>query len=242
MHMSKLIDTFQQAKRESSLAIIEGVQALKHAVRFRAEISEYITCDIDSVRQLFGELAEDIIDDIFADFTEVTEETFAKLSRNPHRTKVMALAQRRDYQLSDVSDTKPVVFLENPKDLENIGAVIRVAAAADAGAVVITGDIDIWHPAVIRGAAGLHWALPVMNVNPDFLDTTERPLISLDPTGKDFGTATVPTGGILIFGTERHGISKELLGKSDQILRLPMRSGVSSLNLATSVAATLYQL
>lgn len=242
MNDTQLIDMFQRARSNREFAVIEGVQGLKHAIRFGAEISEYITCDIDSVKQLLSELANDITDDIFADFTEVSEETFAKLSRNPHRTKVMALAKRTGYQLSDVSDVKPVVFLENPKDLENIGAVIRVAAAADAGAVVITGGIDIWHSAVIRGAAGLHWALPVLNVDPTFLDTSERPLISLDPTGTDFGKATIPDGSILIFGTERHGISQELLKRSDQILRLPMKEGVSSLNLATSVAATLYQL
>lgn len=253
---SKLIDTIQRARSNKSFAIIEGVQALKHAIRFKAEISEYITCDIDSVKQLLNELANDITHDIFADFTEVSEETFAKLSRNPHRTKVMALAKRRDYQLSDVSDAKPIVFLENPKDLENIGAVIRAAAAADAGAVVITGNIDIWHPAVIRGAAGLHWALPVFDSRHPELDSgsisgateilkrvqNDRKVVALDPTGEGFNPESAPKSAILVFGTERHGISKELLNKSDQILRLPMREGVSSLNLATSVAATLYQL
>lgn len=242
MRTTQLVDRFQKARSGKTIAVIEGVQALKHAIRFGAEISEYITYDIDSVKQLLGELATDITDDIFTDFTEVSEETFAKLSRNPHRTKVMALAQRKDYQLSDAPDAKPIVFLENPKDLENIGAVIRVAAAADAGAVVTTGDIDIWHPAVIRGAAGLHWALPVLNVDATLLDASERPLIALDPTGTDFGKATISDDSILIFGTERHGISQKLLDRSDQILRLPMKEGVSSLNLATSVAATLYQL
>ncbi len=145
----------------------------------------------------------------------------------------------------DIDIDKPIVLLEEPRDLENIGAVIRVAAAANIGAVVISGPLDIWNPAIIRGAAGLHWALPVMSFDKvsSFLREYEsRPLISLDPTGKDINLATISRKSILVFGTERHGISQMLLARSDEIVRLPMKEGVSSLNLATSVAATLYQI
>ena len=43
----------------------------------------------------------------------------------------------------------------------NMGACVRVAAAADAAGVLTTGDNDPWHPDALRGAAGLHYALPV---------------------------------------------------------------------------------
>ena len=45
---------------------------------------------------------------------------------------------------------------------------------------------------------------------------------------------------MLAFGTERHGISAELLERADARVAIPMRAGVSSLNLATSVAVTLF--
>jgi TrmH family RNA methyltransferase len=44
---------------------------------------------------------------------------------------------------------------------------------------------------------------------------------------------------VLAFGTERHGLSSELRARCDRIVALPMRAGVSSMNLATSVSATL---
>ena len=251
-----LVDFFQRSRSDKKLTVIEGAQALKHAVRFNAEIQHYITCDIHSLEKLLEELAKDVKTGVLEKVQEVDEQTFAKLSKRPHRTKVMAIAKRRDWHTTDIADEKPVIFLEEPKDLENIGAVIRVAAAADAGAVVISGNIDIWHPAVIRGAAGLHWAIPVFDgCHPEFISGSneenveipdpvrnDRQLIALDPNGKDINKATIPTNSILIFGTERYGISKTLLSKSDQIVRLPMKKGVSSLNLATSVAATLYKM
>jgi TrmH family RNA methyltransferase len=45
---------------------------------------------------------------------------------------------------------------------------------------------------------------------------------------------------VLAFGSERRGLSDELLATADVRASLPMRDGVSSLNLATAVAAALY--
>ena len=245
MKDTQLIDLFQRARNDQSYAVIEGVQGLKHAVRFKAEIEHYITCDIDLLKKMLAELAEDVLDSILDNITEVNEAVFTKLSPQPHRTKVIALAKRKKYELTDIDNAKPIILLEEPRDLENIGAVIRVSAAADAGAVIITGPLDIWHPAIIRGAAGLHWALPTLAIAElsSFLSNqVSRSIISLDPTGEVISSARIPASSILVFGTERHGISKQLLEQSDLIIRLPMRKGVSSLNLATSVAATLYRL
>jgi TrmH family RNA methyltransferase len=130
------------------------------------------------------------------------------------------------------------VLLEEPRNLGNIGACIRVAAAADAAGVITTGAQDPWHPEVLRGAAGLHFALPVVRiVEPTFDD---RRLIAIDPEGDAFDPARLPSRAVLAFGTERHGISEGLLAHSDHRASIPMRTGVSSLNLATSVAAVLF--
>ena len=50
----------------------------------------------------------------------------------------------------------------------------------------------------------------------------------------------LPPRAILAFGTERYGLSDELLDRADLRLAIPMRPGVSSLNLATAVAAVLF--
>jgi TrmH family RNA methyltransferase len=55
-------------------------------------------------------------------------------------------------------------------------------------------------------------------------------------------TVTLPSAAVLAFGSERRGLSDELLARADTRASLPMRDGVSSLNLATAVAAALYTL
>jgi len=62
----------------------------------------------------------------------------------------------------------------------------------------------------------------------------------VDPRGEPLSAGAVPDRAVLAFGTERHGVSPALLGRADRRVRIPMRQGVSSLNLAVSVAVVLY--
>ncbi|MGH2976578.1 MAG: TrmH family RNA methyltransferase, partial [Solirubrobacterales bacterium] len=132
----------------------------------------------------------------------------------------------------------PFVLLEDPRTMGNMGACVRVAAGADAAGVLSTGDNDPWHPDALRGAAGLHFALPVARI--EGLPACDRPLIAIDPEGEELDPGALPPRSILAFGTERYGLSEELLERADRRLAIPMREGVSSLNLATTVAAVLF--
>jgi tRNA G18 (ribose-2'-O)-methylase SpoU len=114
---------------------------------------------------------------------------------------------------------------------------VRVAAAAGAGGVAVTGSLDPWHPTVLRGSAGLHYALPVLHLEPDDLPT--GPYAVLDAGGNP--DAVLAPDAVLVVGTERDGVGAALRARADVVLALPMRPGVSSLNLATATAAALYR-
>ena len=73
--------------------------------------------------------------------------------------------------------------------------------------------------------------------------TGDRPLVALDPDGRDAAPRRrARRARVLAFGTERDGLSDELLARADCALALPMRPGVSSLNLATAVSGVLFAL
>src|SRR6201999_3059515 len=86
----------------------------------------------------------------------------------------------------------------------------------------------------------LHYALPAVAAVERAPRVEGRPLLALDPEGDVIDPGAIPPRAVLAFGTERHGLSDELLAEADGRIALPMRDGVSSLNLATSVAAVLY--
>jgi RNA methyltransferase, TrmH family len=232
---------FRKARRDPELTVVEGFHALKHALRFGAQIEEAVAVDPAGLEALTLELAPDLAGQLSGRVDAVDAATLAELLPRPPRTQVAAIARRPPLDLPGVlADPRPapVVLLEQPKNMGNIGACIRVAAAADAAAVLTTGENDPWYPDAVRGAAGLHFALPVGSV--EALPRSDRPLLAIDPEGEDLHPDRLPARAVLAFGTERHGISAELLDRADARIAIPMRAGVSSLNLATSVAVALF--
>ncbi|OLZ63684.1 rRNA methyltransferase [Streptomyces sp. IMTB 2501] len=223
--------------------LLDGFHALKHALRFGAEVPVAVTTDRAAALALAEELAGDVREALDALLTQVSAETYASLVPRPHPTGVAALAVRpsREANLRTLARTPrsaPVVVLDNPRNLGNAGAVIRLAAGFGATGVVTTGTLDPWHPTVVRGGAGLHFATAVERLGVDELPA--GPLFALDPDGDDIRGTELPDDAVLAFGSERSGLSAELRARADHLLALPMRPQVSSYNLATSVAMTLY--
>ncbi|MEV5352210.1 TrmH family RNA methyltransferase [Streptomyces sp. NPDC052693] len=227
----------------ATTVLLDGFHALKHAVRFGAEVPVAVTADRTSALALADELAPDVRDALDALLTEVPHGTYTSLVPRPHPTAVAALAVRPSREshlerLAHAPRTAPVVVLDNPRNLGNAGAVIRLAAGFGATGVVTTGTVDPWHPTVVRGGAGLHFATAVERLTVGELPS--GPLFALDPEGDDIRGVALPDDAVLAFGSERTGLSPELRARADHLLSLPMRPQVSSYNLATSVAMTLY--
>jgi TrmH family RNA methyltransferase len=236
-----LIRRYRTARRDPQLAVLEGFHALKHALRFGAEVLEAVASDPEQLRALAAELAPDLGGSLAVRTTPATPEVVAELVPQAPRTGVVAIARRPDVNLDALlaeQRPEPLVLLEDPRTMGNMGACVRVAAAAGAAGVLSTGPNDPWHPDALRGAAGLHFALPVAAVAE--LPASDRPLVAIDPGGEDLRPAELPPRAILAFGTERYGLSDALLERAEARLGIPMRAGVSSLNLATAVAAVLF--
>jgi TrmH family RNA methyltransferase len=244
MNDGSLIPRFGRARRDSALAVLEGFHPLKHALRFDADVIEAVTSDATELQRLTAALAPELGERLRALAREIDPAVFEQLAPLTPSTGVIALAERPHVDPAAVlADARaaPVVVLEDPRDLGNMGACVRVAAAADVAGVLSTGSHDPWHPDALRGAAGLHFAVPVARLATlEQLGDGDRPLLALDPDGERLHPSELPARAILAFGTERHGLSPELLARADARVSIPMRPGVSSLNLATSVAAVLF--
>lgn len=237
----ELIHRFRRARRDPELAVVEGFHALKHALRFGAELVEAVAVDPEALEALARELAPDLAGDLAGRVETIDAETLVAIVPLVPRTGVVAIARRPSVDLAAVladPGPAPIVLLEDPRNMGNIGACVRVAAAADAAALLSTGEHDPWYPDALRGAAGLHFALPVTSI--ETLPENDRPLLAIDPEGEDLAPERLPARAVLAFGTERHGLTGGLLERADARIAIPMREGVSSLNLATSVAITLF--
>jgi RNA methyltransferase, TrmH family len=240
---SHIVRRFHEARRDRRVVVLQGFHALKHALRFGARVELVACASPEGLAHLARGLAPELGAEMQRLAVVLPLDHFKRLGPYVPHTGVVSIAHRAVADPAAVLARRggaPVVLLEDPRHFGNLGAVVRVAAAAGAAGVLTTGRQDPWDPVAVRGSAGLHFALPVARV--ERLPDTDRPLLALDPQGEEMRPEAVPGRALLAFGTERAGLSEQLLARADARLRLPMREGVSSLNLATSVAAVLYGL
>ncbi|GAA4922548.1 tRNA G18 (ribose-2'-O)-methylase SpoU [Stackebrandtia albiflava] len=221
---------------EPGAVLLDGFHAVKHAVRFGARLRCVVAVDPEGTAGLAADLAPDVAAPLRESAVRVSARLLRELVSRPHPTAVAALADRPEPVAA--GRVAPTVLLDNPRHLGNVGAVVRVVAGFGAAGVLTTGDMDPWHPQVVRSAAGLHFATGVARTGLERLP--RGPLLALDAGGEDIRSVAIPDDAVLAFGSERRGLSERVWARADGVLSLPMRDGVSSYNLATSVAMVLF--
>jgi tRNA G18 (ribose-2'-O)-methylase SpoU len=150
------------------------------------------------------------------------------------------------------SDARAVVILEDLVDVDNLGAIIRNAAAFDAAAVVLSPRCaDPFYRKAIRVSMGTVFAVPVVRHQrwPDDLVALRRrlsiPLVGavLDEEAIPLPSFAPPPRFALLLGSEGPGLRPETKRLCDALVTIPMaRDKADSLNVATAGALFLYEL
>ena len=142
-----------------------------------------------------------------------------------------------------------LVLLDRVNDPQNLGAVIRAAAAFGAGAVIVP---DRHAPeisgALAKASAGTIEIVPLLRVANiaraiELLQRRGYWCVGLDNGARQTLASAKPDGATaLVLGAEGAGMRRLTLERCDAILRLPISDAVESLNLAAAAAVALYEL
>jgi TrmH family RNA methyltransferase len=226
---------------DPQLVVLDGFHCVKHAIRFDAELVLLVTTDRAATLDLADSLAPDVVERLRAELVSVNPSLAGRLRGVDPGSELIGFARRPVPGSDATRRSAPAVLLDNPRNLANLGAVVRVAAGFGASAVLSTGSVDPWHPAVVRAGAGLHFAITVRRITPeDPALAGQGQLFAFDPSGEDLREIELPDDALLAFGSERHGLSAAVRRRADRLVSIPMAELVSSYNLATSVAVGLY--
>ncbi|HCF91101.1 MAG TPA: hypothetical protein DER58_01275, partial [Firmicutes bacterium] len=93
--------------------------------------------------------------------TELSEQAFSKAAETETPQGVLAVAALPNVGLDDLPANQIVLFLDRVQDPGNVGTMIRTAAAAGAGGVIVAdGGSDPFSGKVVRASQGAIFTLP----------------------------------------------------------------------------------
>ena len=132
----------------------------------------------------------------------------------------------------------PLIVLDGVQDPGNVGAICRTAAAAGAPALaVLPGTADPYGAKAVRASAGNVFRLVVARVRwKDLQALTGYGAAAAG--GAPLSEAPIESAGMVVLGSEAHGLSRNDL----KLVTVPLTEGVESLNVAAAAALIVFEI
>ena len=208
--------------------IVESVKAVGECLKAKMDV-EIIICTQD--------LAPN-----YPNAQVVTDAVFSKISTEKSPQGVLAVVNIPKRELS--APKGDCLLLDRLQDPGNLGTIIRTANAAGYDDIYLVNCTDAYSPKAIRASMG-----GVFNVNLyegsleqvlKVLDGVQ--ILSADMDGENVFSFIPNNRYCLCIGNEGNGLSEELMTRSDNTVKIPMRGSCESLNAAISAAIAMYAL
>ncbi|HEY2599671.1 MAG TPA: TrmH family RNA methyltransferase [Candidatus Dormibacteraeota bacterium] len=217
-------------RREPGFALLEGPRVVAEAVAAGVEL------ELVAVRE-----GDDSPVDAPRRIT-LSRGVFRSISQTVTPQGVIAIARVREWTAPEAIEVArshrwPLVVLDRVQDPGNVGAICRTAAAAGAAALaLLEGCADPYGAKSVRASAGNVFRLAVARAEWDDLAGLDG-YGAAAAGGAPLAEAPIERAGMIVLGSEAHGLSKENL----KLVTVPLGGGVESLNVAAAAALLLFE-
>lgn len=238
----------RKQRAATGLFLVEGLFHIGEALAAHAPI-EYLCYAPDQLDSDFGRQLIDRAAVAGIACCETTADLLASLAEKDHPQGIIAVARQPQARLADLTPQNFPwgVALVAPQDPGNVGTILRTIDAVGAtGLIVLEGGVDVYHPTAVRASLGSIFWHPIVSAS--FADWSRWAaaqgyrVIGTSARGsadyREIAAYEPPL--IVLLGSEREGLTDEQKAVCGQLLRLPMRGRVTSLNLAVAAGVLLY--
>ncbi|MCR5735869.1 MAG: RNA methyltransferase [Lachnospiraceae bacterium] len=185
-------------------------------------------------------------------YETVSDSVFLKISDTKTPQGILCVLKQ---QYADITketkserDSIRILITERIQDPGNLGTMIRTAEGAGFD-LLITDDktVDIYNPKVIRATMGSIFRMKIA-VSQDLKDTITRlksagiTVYAAHLKGKNsYRDEKYGKKLAFLIGNEGNGLSDEISGMADKLIRIPMEGKVESLNASVAAALLMYE-
>lgn len=148
--------------------------------------------------------------------------------------------------IEDIKDDDLILMLDHLEDPHNFGAIIRTCEAKGIKSIIIPKDRGVTvNETVMKTSSGaLNHVNIIMVTNLvnaiNKLKDKGYFVYAADMDGKNYRDVDYADKVVLIIGNEGNGISKIISDNSDEIISIPMKGVVNSLNASVAAAILIY--
>jgi TrmH family RNA methyltransferase len=182
------------------------------------------------------------IKNISAETVSTTDLERITMLKNP--SDVLALIRIPEHRLPEKPDGY-VLALDDIRDPGNLGTIIRTADWFGIHDIICsTETVDTYNPKVVQATMGSLARVRVHYTDlVEYFESKDIPVFGAVLDGKDIRQIEKPGQGILLIGSEAHGISRALYPFIHHRIRIPSAAttGAESLNAAVATALVCYE-
>jgi len=169
-----------------------------------------------------------------------------KMTKERHQGVVIDALEYEYYNLNDCLDENFVVCLDHLEDPHNLGAIIRTCECAGIKSIIIPKERSVRvTDTVMRTSAGAINNVKIILVNNlnEALKKLKKNLFfvyAADMDGIDYTNIDYATKKVLVIGSEGNGVSRIIRETSDEVISIPMKGKINSLNASVSAGILIY--
>ncbi len=228
---------------KSELKFIRSLQQKKYRQRhglFVAEGVKLVTELLDSHLKVHAVYATDA--GLFPQATPISEAELKALSSLVQPNKVLAVFHIPEPQ--PLRFEQWVLALDGVRDPGNLGTLIRLCDWFGIGQLLCSPDtVDAYNPKVLQATMGsiarVHLVYAPL---PEALEACGVPVYGASMEGQPVGAEPLPEAGVLVMGSESHGLREQVRELLTATLAIPAFGKAESLNVATAAAILLYEI
>ena len=168
----------------------------------------------------------------------------ARISHLKSPSNVIAICKTPTYKINN-KDKKPLIFLDNVNDPGNLGTIIRTLDWFGYKQVFCSKNtVDCFNNKSVMSSMG-----SIFRINCHYIDFDE--FQKLFPQHVTYGTSLngenidsirLGTNSIIVIGNESNGISKKIMDKLNNTIRIPGVGNAESLNVSVATGIVLNEL
>ena len=162
---------------------------------------------------------------------------------------IMAIVNDYEYfDVKDMLDDNIIVILDHLEDPHNFGAIIRTVEAAGIKSIIIRKDRSGGvSPTVYKTSTGAISYVKIARVTNlvntiNMFKDNNYFVYGADMDGVDYKKVSYSDKVVLVIGSEGHGMSSLVKKSCDEIVSLPMKGNVNSLNASVAASILIYDL